>query len=87
MTLSLILAIVAATASDSRVKVAAATTTTGITFDFSFPKMGEDACHSARDSCTLLPEGLLSGSDTETIPEPRPNEVMIFKDLFQRGFT
>jgi hypothetical protein len=64
-----------------KAKVAVAATAAGMTFDFGSSTIGKDWVR-AMEGLRYLPKGSARAPDSESVPEPRVNEPVVFEDLF-----
>jgi hypothetical protein len=66
-------------------KVAVAAALTGITYDFGQLTMMKTCLGSLRNHGCYFPRGYGRPPGVESVPEPWPNEVVMFEDLFTAG--
>jgi hypothetical protein len=72
--------------SSKRAKDAAAATAVGITFDFGVSNMGRTRIAMIETHARYFSKGYYRPLGTETIPVPRADKTVVFKDLFLVGF-
>jgi hypothetical protein len=67
--------------STKKVKVTTAVAAAGITFNFGMSTMGRERVQELEGLLYFVKDGTRS-LGPEIVPEPQPNEVMVFEDLF-----
>jgi hypothetical protein len=71
--------------SSKRAKVAMANVATKITFDFGVSNVGKTRVVAMESHTRYFLKGYCWAPDAETVPTPRANEAVMFKDLFVAG--
>jgi hypothetical protein len=71
--------------SDALGHVKVAVAAAGIAFDFGVSNVGKTCVTSLETNVCYFPKGYCWAPDSETVPEPRVNEAVVFEDFFTVG--
>jgi hypothetical protein len=71
----------------TRLNVAGAIALAGVTYDFGLLTMTKTRLTSLRSNGHYFPKGCGRPHGAESMPEPRPDEAVMFEDFFTAGFA